>query len=102
MSDGPKNDESIINLASKQLVVPVSVFLVAVTVLFAAQGWLDSRFKGLEHSLGEVAEELRGQQNRISRLEEGVGDRWSYTHMRLWALEFKNANPSLEVPTPEK
>jgi len=91
------------------LVVVVSAALAIAGMFNAAQN--DLKIIRLEFSASheKAASELRVMRLEInqalsqlqSRIDSNAGDRWTWSDMRRWAREFKQANPSLSVPDPE-
>lgn len=75
----------------RSTLVPIGVAFSALVVVFAAWGFLDSRFTDIDKALDK-------QDRRLEKLEDRSNERWTQTDMQLWEAKFKNLNPSLKFP----
>ena len=41
---------------------------------------------------------LQSIDQRLTALEQGMAETWSLKDMRIWELELRNGNPTLQVP----
>lgn len=102
MSDRPTYNLGPVRVDKDSLVSVGSVVAIVVLIL---GGWryLEDRFQGIQ---AEIREGSMRTDRRLERLEQDearrMNDRWTYTDQRLWVSEFMRANPSMNIPTPEK
>lgn len=98
MADPPTYNFGPIKL-DKSSTVSVGLLLTLGALFFGAWNYLEDRFAGLHRALDGMDRRMERLESEELRTSE---DRWSYTDMRLWASEFKRANPNMTIPNPEK
>ena len=90
--DAPEGRPPVI--IDKRALVPVYVIGGVLAVLFLALNYLDNRFA----PVARIETNVRDIGYRLDEIEGILADRWSATHQKMWELQLKQMNPSLQLP----
>lgn len=72
---------------TEQTLVPIGIALAVLAPVCGWLIWLNGRLQKID--------------GRLASIENSHLETWSYAQMRTWALQLKEANPSLTVPKPD-
>lgn len=79
---------------TREALIPIGSAGAVVVSFLAGVMWLNGKFTDIDNRLANIS-------NRLDRIEEQGGDRWTRTHQRLWAALMKQGNPALDIPRVE-
>ena len=78
--------------------VPLAGAVGAIMLLLGAMAWLDNRFQAVAVDIADTKDRVTSISHELERMSDRFSDRWTASQMKVWELELRRRNPTLDLP----
>lgn len=82
----------------RSLTMPVTLIGSGLLVIFGGLHYLDARFERVDAAIQMMTNSQNAIRLDVERIKLLLDDRWSVTMQKMWELEMRRLNPTVQFP----